>query len=168
MSLNEAQLQRLNKDDVIELYMQIKKERDEGLAKVLNEIVEMKDSFTKLEASLVVSKNVSTKLQERVISLERSLHTSEQYSRRECLELVGIPSTIEDNNLENSVCKILNKIEVECTGEDIEACHRIRNNRTIVKFCKRKKANEILRKKSKLKSLNQCFCWLTRRDKNFH
>ena len=38
-----------------------------------------------------VSNAVGTQLRNRIIKLGRETHMSEQYSRRECVEIVGIP-----------------------------------------------------------------------------
>ena len=104
-----------------------------------------------VESSLVVTKTVIDNLLNRTKTLERSLHAQEQYSRRECLEIVGIPVSINDKNLQPTICNILNEIDVPCGPEDLEDCHRIKGDRTIVKFSSRKKSSEVLRKKKKLK-----------------
>ena len=64
---------------------------------------------------------------------------------------MGISSSAEKENLESKVCENVNKIGVTVTENDIEACHRLRGNKTIVKFCKRKICQNVLRKKRSLK-----------------
>ena len=85
--------------------------------------------------------------------LERSLRAQEQYSRRECLEIVGIPVSIDDKNLQATVCNILNEIDVPCGSEDLEDCHRIKGDRTMsslaaeenhLRFCVKRKNLKIL------------------------
>ena len=38
----------------------------------------------------------------------------EQYNRRECLEVVGILSSVDDKNLQSTVRSILGDIDVDC------------------------------------------------------
>ena len=59
-----------------------------------------------------------------------------QYSRRECVEVVGLPSSIEDKDLEPTVCRVLQHIGVGIKGEGIEACHRLnkKSDRTSLSF----------------------------------
>ena len=47
---------------------------------------------------------------EKVIEMERNIHRMEQYSRRECIEIVGIPSSITNDQLEEHVLLIFEKL----------------------------------------------------------
>ena len=67
-----------------------------------NNFDRLRPTFTKLEIDLNVSKNVYSKLLDRLIIAERKRFTNEQYSRRECLKILGIPS-VKDNELETKV-----------------------------------------------------------------
>ena len=89
------------------------------------------------------------------ISIERQCWKNAQYSRREFFEVVGLPSSIEDKDLEPTVCRVLQHIGVGITGEGIEACHRLnkQSDRTIVKFLRRKDCEHVMRKKSELRKL---------------
>ena len=42
-------------------------------------------------------------IQRRIIDLERRIARQEQYSRRECIEIVGLPENIKREELENAV-----------------------------------------------------------------
>ena len=46
---------------------------------------------------------------------------------------MGIPISIDDKNLQSTACNILNEIDVPCGPEDLEDCHRIKGDCTIVK-----------------------------------
>ena len=46
---------------------------------------------------------------------------------------MGIPISIDDKNLQSTTCNILNEIDVPCDPEDLEDCHRIKGDHTIVK-----------------------------------
>ena len=65
----------------------------EDIVRKLDKALSIKDITERqvvIESSVAISNNVSSKLNERVIKLERELYESSQYSRRECLELTGI------------------------------------------------------------------------------
>ena len=70
------------------------------------------------------------------------------------MEVVGIPSSVDDKNLQSTVCSILGDNDVVCDSNDIEDCHRLKGGRTIIKFSSRRKSSELLNKKKKLKNLN--------------
>ena len=86
----------------------------------------LSSKLAQVESSLLVTKTVNNELLKRVTSLERGLHSQKRYSRRECLEVVGIPSSINDKNLQSTVCSILGDIDLVCDSNDIEHCHRIK------------------------------------------
>ena len=52
-----------------------------------------------MESLLLVARTVNDLIKENPI-LERKCAANEQYSRRECLEISGIPVSISNNNLE--------------------------------------------------------------------
>lgn len=82
----------------------------------------------------------------------------EQYSRRENLRITGI---VEETNetediLEAKVIELAGDMGVELKSEDISVAHRLGKPKEggrpiIVRFCQRKKKNEVMRNKKKLK-----------------
>ena len=48
-------------------------------------------------------------INEKVIEMERNIHRMEQYSCRKCIEIVGIPSSITNDLLEEHVMLIFEK-----------------------------------------------------------
>ena len=90
--------------------------------------------------------------------LERQCRANEQYSRRESLEISGVPESVAVNDLEGKVLKLLGKIDVEVHPDHIEACHWKKYNaglkKVIIKISRRKDADKIRRAKKKLKGLN--------------
>ena len=88
-----------------------------------------------------IAKNINNLLLQRVVDLERQCWANAEYSRRKCLEIVGIPRSVDDNSLEEKVIQVLKKV-----GCNIEACHCIakRNDRVIVKFSRRKNFQQVL------------------------
>ena len=70
MSLSEAALRKLTKDEVIAL-MKYQAKFDNTLSTLSKELSELRNDFKKIESELSVSKNVNSKLHERVVALER-------------------------------------------------------------------------------------------------
>ena len=50
-----------------------------------------------------------------------------QYSRRECLEVVKIPTSIPNDLLEANVSNVFGKLGVHVEGKDIQAYHRLKD-----------------------------------------
>ena len=126
----------------------------ERLDTLSNTVDNLSSKLDLVESSLVVTKTVNDNLLNLITTLARSLHAQEQYSRRECLEIVDIPVSIDDKNLQATVCNILNEIDHPCGPEDLEDCHRIKGDRSIVKFSSRRKSSKVLRKKKKSKNID--------------
>ena len=70
MSLSEAALRKLTKDGLIAL-MEYQAKFDNTLSTLSKELSELCNDFKKFESELSVSKNVNSKLHERVVVLER-------------------------------------------------------------------------------------------------
>ena len=75
--------------------------------------------FKKLEADLAVTKNLNSKLMERVVQTEKQCWANAQYSRRDTIEVVGIPSFIRDQDLEGKVRNIFEEIGVNIDERDV-------------------------------------------------
>ena len=98
---------------------------------------------------------INSKLVERLVATERQYWVNAQYSRRDTLEVVGIPTSIGDNVIERKVCDVFQEIEMDICDRDIQACHRLKDKgRTIVKFTNRKVCLRILKVKRQLKGLD--------------
>ena len=83
------------------------------------------------------------------------MHRVEQYSRRECREIAGIPSSTTNDLPEEHVLMIFEKLGVILEAMDIAACHRFgTTNKVIVKLLSRKDIQYILEEKCKLQSAN--------------
>ena len=57
-----------------------------------------------------------------IINLEIQNNNVDQYSRRNNVEISGIPQSVTDNQLEEKVIDILKAIDVSITSNKIEAC----------------------------------------------
>ena len=68
----------------------------------------------KLQSDIAIVKNVNCKLEDKIVYLEKNqAKVVEQYSCRNNMEISGIPSTIPDNLLENTVISICRDSGVE-------------------------------------------------------
>ena len=100
-------------------------------------------------------KQANLLLSKRLVDTERQCWVNAQYSRRECLEVVGITDIISNSVSEDKVLTIFKRVGREVSPRDIEACHRLKkdNDRVIVKFSRRKYYEQIMSVKKDLKHL---------------
>ena len=134
-----------------------------------DEFCQLKDTVSKLDetvSKLYISNSAMKKqirdLQEEnddiwdeFYKLERDLIQFMQYNRRENVEIVGLPESIPDNRLEETVVDILGRIGVSLSHYDIVGCHRLKNRKSgfsnvIVRFLNRKHVKEVFACKRKL------------------
>ena len=73
---------------------------DAANSQIMDQIRQLNEDFEKLQFELTVAKQVNSVLSERLVSMERQCWANAQYSRRECLRLVGVPRSISDEDLE--------------------------------------------------------------------
>ena len=79
----------------------------------------------------------------------------EQYSRRECLELMGLPNNIAKDKLENAVVKTFQVAGINVGRRNFHAVHRLAEQRVVIaKLTNRRDAIDILRQKKKLWTLH--------------
>ena len=122
-ALTEESLNKLNKPDLVALVVNLQSKMDSVNSDLVAELRKMREGFDQMKSDLSVTKKVITLLSERLQSIEKQCWTNAQYSRRECLEISGIPSSLSDNDLEDIVCKAITKAGVEVSDKDIEDCH---------------------------------------------
>ena len=72
--------------------------------------------------------------------------------RREYLEVLGIPCSVDGNILEEKIIQVFEKVGCNIDSSNIEACHCItkKNDRIIVKFSWRKDCQRVLSVKKNL------------------
>ena len=150
----EKSLKSYNKQQLIKLFLEEQQQSNETISKLTNEIKLLKKNCKKLESEISVSKTVSSLLTDRMNNVDRQCWANAQYSTREYLEVVGIPSRVNIKDFESKVCIVFNRTGVALKPDDIEACYRLYNNKeTIVKFLKRTLSTS-LRVKKKLKNID--------------
>ena len=102
-----------------------------------------------------IAKDITNLLSQRVIDLKRQCWANAQYSRRESLEVVGIPRSVNDNTLKEKVIQVFEKVGCNIDPSNIEACHRItkKNDSAIVKFSRRRDCQRVQSVKKNLQKL---------------
>ena len=83
-----------------------------------------------------------------------SLDATQQYLRRDCLEITGIP-VIPLDNPNRLVVELSSALDIDLNEQEISTAHRLPatkkvKERIIVKFVRRDKRNEIYKQRSKL------------------
>ena len=106
----EAVLNKLSKSELVQLVLQTESSLALQITNLTNEVKDLLGYFKKLEADLAVTKNVNSKLMERVVQTERQCWANAQYSRRDTIEVLGIPSSIRDQDLEDKVHNVFREI----------------------------------------------------------
>ena len=131
----EAVLDKLSKPELLQIILNTEANLGSQIAKLTTEVKNLLDHPKKLEADVAIVRNVNDKLVESVVLTERQCWVNAQYSRRDTLEVVGIPMSVRDYVLEQKVCDVIQKIGVDICDRDIQASHRLKDkDRTIVKF----------------------------------
>ena len=135
MVYTESELNQLKKNELVKIILHNQE--------VMRRLDDLTDKISKLEAKFdesnsvtLVAQNTSDLLTKKVRTLEEDLLKAEQYSRRECLDVVDISKTVADDEVEEEVCKILKDIDITLEAEnDIQAFLRYgKKDVVIVKF----------------------------------
>ena len=122
------------------------------LQELKKEVSELKESLNKLKLSKETNYNPQTNLKERLTEIERRMSEQEQYSRREYIELVGLPNNINEEELENAVIKTFQVAGINIGRRNFHAVHRLADQRVVIaKLTNRRDAIDILRQKRKLR-----------------
>ena len=112
----------------------------------------MKDSITEaLKAENFKLKSRVDSLEEKIIKVDISRNKLDQYTRRNNIEILGIPATVADNHLEDKVLDICKAMNLSVEKSDIKGYHRIGEGNpkaAIIRFAKRTFCNLILDKKN--------------------
>ena len=108
LNLSESALNLLKKSDIIQKILDLKGkvvmdadlhkrcEKIERLTESMNQIV---GENKKLQSDIAIAKNVNRKLEDKIVYLEKNQAKGAQYSRKNNVEISGIPNTIPDNVL---------------------------------------------------------------------
>ena len=113
----EVTLKGLNKPDLIKLVLQLESEMNSDIKELTLKFRELVTQMKKVEADIAMVKNVNKKLVNQLIKTEQQCWANPQYSRHECLEVVGIPTSIPNNSLETIIQGFLLNLECMSRGK---------------------------------------------------
>ena len=139
-------LNSLNKPELLKIAQQLQNVEKER--KKVSSYGNLLERIKKLE-------NYNYDIYDRLYENEKCISELAQYTRRENIEIDGIPSDIPQNQLEKTVIEILGTIGVVVTF-NIAACHRLKKLKhqstqsVIVRFINRKHALEALKNRKQL------------------
>ena len=85
--------------------------------------------------------------------MEKALNKQDQHTRRNNLEIHGIPVDVKDEQLEQKVINTFSHLNINISKPDIEDCHRLGKSNTILKFVNRKVCKGTLKKKFEINRL---------------
>ena len=106
-------LQKLNKPQLIAMVVSQRDETKVTIESLRDEVKEMNTNFKKLEADVSIVKTVHNHLIKKAVDIEQHCWENSEYSRRECLEIAGIPTSIPQQNLEEKVCQMFEAMEYQ-------------------------------------------------------
>ena len=114
-------LQNINKKDLIPIILSLQNKLEEVNNNALVGMRKLNESFSKLQGKVSVTKQSNILLSRKLVSIECQCWLNAQYSRRECLDIVVIPSEVEANASEEKVVAIFEKLGCNIPTERIEA-----------------------------------------------
>ena len=120
-----------------------------NITDVVNEsIMSIKDSIIDAlkEENMKFQSRVE-QLEDKILRMEIAKNNHDQYTRRNNIEIQGIPARVKDEHLENKVIDIFRCLKISIDPSDIEDCHRLGNStpkNTIDRFVNRKFGKKVL------------------------
>jgi len=150
-------------DVIIESNNQENKKLNENIENIKKNQNELSASVSEMRKNIIdrlieANKQLQEKvnnLEKKIEKLETSSEATNQYGRRNNVEISGIPNDINDSQLEDSVINIYKELDIDLVKDDIEACHRLPPPRktpnaikkVIVRFTNRKLAESAIKRK---------------------
>ena len=122
---------------------------------VLKAINELKSDYNLLRDENIMLKQRVNELQNKIAVIDNDCEGLKQYSRRDLLEVHGIPQNLEENT-DNLVQHVAQLAEINLDASDISISHRLPAKRgktaaVIVKFTRRKVRDTIYNNRYKLR-----------------
>ena len=103
-------LDKLNKKELITVLLSLQNKVEFANNEILDQLRQLNQKFSQLEAENSAVKQANSLLSKRLVEMERQCWANAQYYRGECLEVVGIPHSVQNNELEDKVLTIFKKI----------------------------------------------------------
>ena len=112
MSYTEEVLGNLNKRELTGMVIPLQGKETKKHDLILEEIRKLNDKFSQFESENAVIKQADSLLSKRLVDIERQCWANAQYSRRECIEMMGISNSVKNNELEDKVLPVFTKLDV--------------------------------------------------------
>ena len=141
-------------NDVLELKATVQKQQAE-LATLKEALAKATKERATTEKALAAAINKTDEQQEEIAELYELQDRLEQYTRKNSLEIHGIPEEAY-NSTEDVVLKLAGVLEVPVAPQDIEISHKIKTKSgkaIIVKFISHKVKTTLYRARTKLKNI---------------
>ena len=150
MLLSREQLESLDKNELIDYAMKVGE-----LSSLFNNIEER---LLKLEGEKAITSQCNTllvskieSLESKVTKLEKTVTRNSQYARNRQIELHRVPTSITD--LKKTVCSTLSHTGTSVKAGDLDKCHRMKNESSIIiEFKSREKRDDVLKNFKNLKN----------------
>ena len=128
-------------------------ESDFARLKVLNS--DLSDDNAELRKRVYELEDFAEGVEEHLDTLEDEINKSNQYSRRENIEIMNIPPDCHAERLEECVVEVLGKMDVRITKQNIQSCHwlkedKMKRKNLICRFTTRKISVDCFKNKRKL------------------
>ena len=128
---------------------------------------QVKESILSVKDSIITALRDDNKMlqdkvkileKKKIAESEKSFNRLDQYNRKNNLEIQGIPSTVDDEVLEDKVIEIFKCLKIPLAKSDTEDCHRLGKSNpknTIVRYVNRKKCYAALSKKLDMRHIDK-------------
>ena len=127
------------KTQLNDLFLKMQDQTNSTLGSLMAEMKDLNSSFKRLESDVQAVKTVNNNLPKQLKNTQRQCWAVAQYSQCECVEVSGIPKTVESKDLEHTVCKVFKSIGFDIWKDRIDTCHWLtESDSTVVKFSQRK------------------------------
>ena len=111
----EEALDKLNKKELITILLSLQSKVESSNDEILDQVRQLNQKFNQLESEISIVNQANSLLSKRLVNMERQCWANAQYSRRKCLEVMGIPDSVQNSELEDKVLNIFKKIALRHT-----------------------------------------------------
>ena len=112
---NEAVLKKLTKIELIQLLLKSKAYLGSQIADLLKQVKDTLTHFKKLEADTAAVRTVNDRHVERHVKTRRPCRKNAQYFRRDTLKIIGVPNSVDNSVVEETVRDVFKKLVLKLT-----------------------------------------------------
>ena len=116
----EDALKALNKTQLIDLFLKIQDQTNSTIESLIAEMKVLNNSLKSLESDVQIVKTVNNLLKQ-LENTERQCWANAQYLWWKCVEVIGIPKSVQSEDLEHTICKVFNGIGFDIGEVRIDA-----------------------------------------------